>query len=73
VNVENADDFILLVGWLLAALRPTGPYPPLIINGEQGSAKSTTRRVLRRLVDPNAAEVRSYPKKEEDIFGSFEF
>src|SRR5262249_45681264 len=30
-------DFRLFVAWLTAAFRPVGPYPPLVICGEQGS------------------------------------
>jgi hypothetical protein len=40
VNVSAAD-FPLLIGWMTAALRPFGPYPILVLSGEQGSAKST--------------------------------
>src|SRR5262249_29952671 len=59
VNVGTEDDWRLLLAWLLAAMRPQGPYPVLVLHGEQGSAKSTTARVLRALVDPNAAALRS--------------
>ena len=48
VNVEPAD-MPLLIGWLTAALRPAGPHPILVINGEQGSAKSTLRPYLPAL------------------------
>jgi putative DNA primase/helicase len=34
MNVRNDDDFKLIVGWLLGALRPEGPYPLLILTGE---------------------------------------
>ena len=48
VNVAD-DDWPLVVAWLVAALRPQGPFPVLPIHGEQGSAKSTASRMLRRL------------------------
>jgi hypothetical protein len=67
VNVKDEDDWMLLVGWLLAALRPVGPYPTLVLSGEQGSAKSTTARVLRRLVDPNVAPLRCEPREARDL------
>jgi hypothetical protein len=67
VNLASDDDFKLLVVWLLASLRPLGPYPLLILQGEQGSAKSTTSRVLRRLVDPHAAPLRCEPKSQQDL------
>lgn len=67
VNVPNDDDFKLLVAWLAACLRPTGPYPVLMIQGEQGSAKSTTSRVLRLLIDPHSTPLRSEPKSARDL------
>ena len=53
--------------WLIGALHPRGPYPLLVPNGEQGSAKSFLCRVLRRLIDPNEAELRSEPRDERDL------
>ncbi len=67
VNVKDEDDWMLIIGWLLAALRPVGPYPTLVLSGEQGSAKSTTARVLRRLVDPNVAPLRCEPREARDL------
>jgi hypothetical protein len=54
LNVDSETDFKLIVAWLLMALNPDGPYPILILQGEQGSAKSTTLKVLKQLVDPTA-------------------
>ena len=66
VNVKD-EDFVLLVMWLIAALRPSGPYPVLTLFGEQGNAKSTTARVLRALVDPAKALIRALPQNERDL------
>jgi hypothetical protein len=66
VNVADAD-WPLLVGWLLGALRPRGPYPVLCLHGEQGSAKSTAAKVLKLLIDPGAKDLRSEPKEERDL------
>lgn len=67
VNVREERDFVLLVAWLLAALRGRGPYPVLALYGEQGSCKSTGQRMLRALVDPNRSPLRSAPKDERDL------
>jgi hypothetical protein len=67
VNVGSDDDWRLLVSWLLCALRPTGPYPVLVVYGEQGSAKSSLVRVLRALVDPNKAALRTTSREERDL------
>ena len=51
----NDDDFMLVIAFLVAALRPHGPYSVLVLNGEQGSGKSVLSRIVRSLVDPSAA------------------
>ena len=67
LNVPREHDFVLVVAWLLAAFRPTGPYPLLAISGEQGSAKTVVSKLLRALVDPNAAAVRALPREEREL------
>jgi hypothetical protein len=66
LNVTD-NDFVLCLCWLVAACRPTGPYPILILQGEQGSAKSSTAGFLRRIIDPFRAPLRSMPKDERDL------
>lgn len=66
VNVST-DDWSLIASWLVAAYRPGKPFPVLALHGEQGSAKSTTARVLRALIDPNKADLRSEPREERDL------
>ena len=66
LNLASDEDWRLVVAWTLAALMPRGPYPILVINGEQGSTKSTVTRVLKALVDPNTAPLRSEPTKVRD-------
>jgi hypothetical protein len=61
------EDYKLIAAWVIGAMRNTGPYPVLVIHGEQGSAKSTTSRLLRTLIDPNQAALRTPPKSEEDL------
>lgn len=68
LNVQSDADFVLVVSWALAALRPRGPYPVIVLSGEQGSAKSTFSSVLRALIDPNAAPLRALPREDRDLF-----
>ncbi len=70
INTETEADFRLIVAWLVGALRPDGPYPILLVNGQQGSAKSTTSRFLRDLIDPNRSSIRSQPRDERDLMVS---
>ena len=67
VNIKDERDWCLTKGWLVGAFRPTGPYPVLILQGEQGSAKTTLARVLRAVVDPSTAPVRTVPRGEHDL------
>jgi hypothetical protein len=57
LNLADRNDFVLVVAWLLASLRPVGPYPLLAVSGEQGSAKTVLSKLLRALIDPNIASV----------------
>jgi hypothetical protein len=66
LNITN-DDFKTVCLWLIGALSPTGPYPPLNIQGEQGTAKSTTSKFLKRLIDPAKPNLRSMPESERDL------
>jgi hypothetical protein len=47
LNLPSRSDFVLVVAWLLAAMRHGGPYPLLAVSGEQGSAKTVLSKVLR--------------------------
>ena len=67
-NLATRDDFDLVLAWLLAGLRQGGPYPLLALSGEQGSAKTVFSKILRGLIDPNAAPVRTAPREERDLF-----
>jgi hypothetical protein len=69
VNVEGEAGFKLVLAWLIQALKPEGPYPLLNIEGEQGSAKSSTAKVLYSLVSPSAIPepLRTFPRDERDL------
>jgi hypothetical protein len=67
VNVATEGDWQLIVAWLLGAVQARGPYPILAVHGEQGSAKTTTARVLRALVDPSTTPVRAEPREVRDL------
>ncbi len=67
LNLSDRNDFVLVVAWLMAALRFGGPYPLLAISGEQGSAKTVLSKMLRALIDPNIAPVRALPREEREL------
>lgn len=66
VNVRD-QDCPLVITWLVASFSAREPYPVLVLKGEQGSGKSTAARVLRGLVDPNAAPLRTEPREARDL------
>ena len=68
LNVQSENDFVLVVAWALACLRNRGPYPVIVLSGEQGSAKSTFSAILRALLDPNTAPLRALPREDRDLF-----
>lgn len=67
LNLTSDEDFALVVGWMVAAVRPRGPYPVCVLCGEQGTAKSTTARVMRRSLDPSVSDVRAEPREPRDL------
>lgn len=69
LNVDSRE-WPLVVGWLLGCFNTELPYPVLCLTGEQGGAKSTTAKVLRSLIDPNQAPIRSAARNEQDLFVS---
>jgi hypothetical protein len=67
LNLADLRARMLVWAWLIAALRPSGPYPVLILQGEQGTAKTTVAKILCSLVDPGKAAVRTLPRNEGDL------
>lgn len=66
VNCSD-DDLNLIAGWLLGCFKTGGPYPVLALHGMQGSAKTTTSRLLKRLVDPHGLTFSDPPKSAAEI------
>lgn len=67
INARDDNHWVLQVGWLVGALHPRGPYPLLALNGEQGTIKSFTTRLLKKVIDPCAVPIRSLPTTEREI------
>jgi len=68
--IAGDDEFRLIVLWILAALRPFGPYPIIAWSGEQGTGKSFASKVLRRLVDPSGDDVMQPPREDRDLIAA---
>ena len=68
INIKKEGDFVLLVAYIVAALRDRGPYPILALRGEEGTGKPTLVRLIRSLVDPNKVPLRTLPREERDLY-----
>lgn len=67
VNIGTDDNWHLLIGYVVGALQPGVRYPILIPTGEHDTAKSTLTRMIRRLIDPHAAELRAPARNADDL------
>lgn len=67
VNTASENDWVLLAGFLVGSLHANGPYPVLVLGGEQGSAKTTLARLIKSLLDPSEAPIRSEPRSVQDL------
>jgi hypothetical protein len=67
LNLASDDDWIMLASYIVAALRPTGPFPILELAGVKGSSKSTTSRVIGKLVDPSDLALLKEPKQWDGL------
>jgi len=53
--------------WLAGTLRPTGPYPILVLTGCSGSGKTVLARAFRSLIDPSTVPVRRLPANDREL------
>jgi hypothetical protein len=65
--VNCTERWPLVVAFVATALRFGGPYPILILKGNQGSAKSTTARMLGELIDPSTSRTLTPAKDLRDL------
>lgn len=63
----GSEEAMLIMAWLVGAMRPRGPYTVLNLRGEKGSRKTTVTQLLRQLIDPNVAPVRQAPRDDETL------
>jgi len=68
LNIKDDNSFILICSWLISALSYPGPYPILVVTGEQGSSKTSFCELIRKIIDPNGAPLRSWTKDMRDLF-----
>ena len=67
IPFKTEEDFTLLVSWLLGCMNCDGGYPVLFLLGEQGSAKSSTCRLIKDLLDASSVLLRNLPKSMQEL------
>jgi hypothetical protein len=65
VNLPE-EDYRLAIAWVVAAYLTGIPHPILLVQGEQGTAKSNLIRTLLALVDPQPAADRTPPRDQRE-------
>lgn len=53
--------------YLVTCFIPDIPHPILIVYEDQGSAKSTLSKLLKRLIDPSVIEVSEFPRNTAEL------
>lgn len=66
LGCKDEGDRLLVLAAITAMLRPVAPPPILVINGGLGTAKTTSQRVIKELIDPDASDSAS-PEEERDL------
>ena len=61
------EDRKLILAWILDCWIPYTHFPTLVLTGLQGSAKSTTQEILRKIIDPSTCSLRNAPRHSDDI------
>ena len=67
ISARNEKDFVLQICWILGCLNNSNEYPILIMNGEQGTGKSTQTSIFRELIDPAGMNSYQPPKEVRDL------
>lgn len=67
-NFSDKNDALLLLAYIVKSIVPnSGPCPILILEGPQGSGKTTATTMIGKIIDPTDPSLFAPPKNEEDI------
>ena len=67
LTLVDDDQWPLILAFLIGALRPSGPYAFLAVEGEQGSGKSMRCELLKAAIDPSVPMRSSLPRSVQDL------
>ena len=64
---KKETDFVLFTVYLVSCFLPQIAHTILVLFGEKGAAKSTTMRMIKRIVDPAKQDLLSMPTSNQDL------
>jgi DNA polymerase elongation subunit (family B) len=67
MHIKDSKHRLLSKVWIISLLIPDLPHPINITFGEKGSSKSTSCRLVKRLVDPDKLELLTIPKDKTEF------
>ena len=66
-RLAKKEQEVLLLVALIASFIPGFPHPVFILYGDQGAAKTTLSKVLRRIIDPSQIKSLSLPNTIQEL------
>ncbi|WP_156727901.1 ATP-binding protein [Streptomyces apocyni] len=69
-NYATAETECLALVWLIGCLGPSAPVPAPFLTGPQGAGKSTSGRMLMRIIEGMSGDLRRPPKDEENLIAA---
>jgi hypothetical protein len=67
LNVKDNDNKLLLKCYIISLFIPEIAKPILMLNGEQGSAKSSLQELIKMLVDPSIVKTLTFPRDINEL------
>lgn len=67
INLKDDDDWLLLIAVIVHAFIPNIPHAIPIFYGDKGAAKTTTQRVIRKLIDPAIRDTMTLPNDKNEL------
>lgn len=67
IKLNNDIEYLMVIAWFINLFYDTS-YPFLILIGQEGSAKTSSTRNLKNLIDPVDGGLRSFQKNADDIY-----
>lgn len=67
INLRDERQKLLYLTWIISCFIPDFPHPVPSKYGAQGSAKSMASKLTKKLLDPSALEIGSFPKESREF------